>query len=150
LDLDEVPEPAPTESALPVAAFASTAGYEAPAGDWSDSSLVRVDDEIQTPTVSQSAITEEFHRPGIDVPQEFGAEPVLRDGPIAEEQARPQPGGPGASEPSLERLSPEIIDAIARRVVEHLSEKVVKEIAWEVVPQLAELMIKRQLEEKNS
>jgi hypothetical protein len=47
-------------------------------------------------------------------------------------------------------LSPEMIDAIARRAVEQLSEKVVQEIAWEVVPQLAELMIKRQLEEKNS
>jgi CheY-like chemotaxis protein len=48
------------------------------------------------------------------------------------------------------QLSPEIIDAIARRVVGQLSEKVVREIAWEVVPQLAELMIKRQLEEKES
>jgi hypothetical protein len=51
---------------------------------------------------------------------------------------------------TLEQLSPEAIDAIARRAVELLSEKVVEEIAWEVVPQLAELMIKRQLEEKNS
>jgi CheY-like chemotaxis protein len=48
------------------------------------------------------------------------------------------------------QLSPEIIDAIARRVVGQLSEQVVREIAWEVVPQLAELMIKRQLEEKES
>lgn len=47
-------------------------------------------------------------------------------------------------------LSPEMIDAIARRVVEQMSDKVVQEIAWEVVPQLAELMIKRQLEEKKS
>jgi hypothetical protein len=47
-------------------------------------------------------------------------------------------------------LSPAMIDAIAKRAVEQLSEKVVQEIAWEVVPQLAELMIKRQLEEKNS
>ena len=46
------------------------------------------------------------------------------------------------------QLSPEMIDAIARRVVEHMSDKVVQEIAWEVVPHLAELMIKRQLEEK--
>jgi hypothetical protein len=51
---------------------------------------------------------------------------------------------------SLQQLSPEAIDAIARRAVEMLSERVVQEIAWEVVPQLAELLIKRQLEEKNS
>ena len=47
------------------------------------------------------------------------------------------------------QLSPEVIDAIARRAVEQLSEKVVQQIAWEVVPQLAELMIKRKLEEKD-
>jgi CheY-like chemotaxis protein len=47
-------------------------------------------------------------------------------------------------------LSPEVIDAIARRVVERMSATVIQEIAWEVVPQLAELMIKRQLEEKKS
>ena len=44
-------------------------------------------------------------------------------------------------------LSPEQIDAIARRVVEMMSDKVVREIAWEVVPELAELLIKRKLEE---
>ncbi|HVF23261.1 MAG TPA: response regulator [Pyrinomonadaceae bacterium] len=44
-------------------------------------------------------------------------------------------------------LSPEIIDAIARRAVELMSDKVIREIAWEVVPDLAELLIKKQLEE---
>jgi hypothetical protein len=152
VDLDEVPEPSPIESAFPTAAFVRTAGYKAGDGAWSNSSLVRVDDEMPMPTASQSAITEEFQRPGVEASQESGVEPTLRDGPIAEEQAQsqPQPGGTGAYELSLERLSPEVIDAIARRAVEHLSEKVVQEIAWEVVPQLAELLIKRQLEEKNS
>ena len=51
---------------------------------------------------------------------------------------------------TLEQLSPEVIDAIARRAVAHLSERAVQEIAWEVVPQLAELLIKRKLEEKES
>jgi CheY-like chemotaxis protein len=50
----------------------------------------------------------------------------------------------------LDQLSPELIDAIARRAVERLSERVIQEIAWEVVPQLAELMITRQLEEGKS
>ena len=49
-----------------------------------------------------------------------------------------------------EKLSQELIDAIARRVVEMMSDSVVREIAWEVVPELAELIIKRQLEEKTS
>jgi hypothetical protein len=46
-------------------------------------------------------------------------------------------------------LSPEAIDAIARRAVELMSEKVVREIAWEVVPELAELLIKKKLDEQN-
>jgi CheY-like chemotaxis protein len=53
-----------------------------------------------------------------------------------------------AGEPDL-ALSPEAIDAIARRAVEHLSEKIIREIAWEVVPELSELLIKKKLEEQN-
>ena len=55
-----------------------------------------------------------------------------------------------ASGLTADSLSPELIDAIARRAVELLSEKVVQDIAWEVVPELAELLIKRRLEEKES
>jgi CheY-like chemotaxis protein len=46
-------------------------------------------------------------------------------------------------------LSPETIDAIARRAVELMSDKVVREIAWEVVPELAELLIKQKLDEQS-
>jgi CheY-like chemotaxis protein len=49
---------------------------------------------------------------------------------------------------TLEQLSPEVIEVIARRAVEQLSARVVEQIAWEVVPQLAELLIKRRLEEE--
>lgn len=45
-------------------------------------------------------------------------------------------------------LSPDAVDAIARRVVEQMSDKAVREIAWEVVPELAELMIKKKLDEQ--
>ena len=57
---------------------------------------------------------------------------------------------PATAPPSAGDLSPEQIDAIARRAVEMLSEKVVQQVVWEVVPQLAELMIKRKLEEKET
>ena len=60
--------------------------------------------------------------------------------PVAPVAAVPAPVTPG-------ELSPEIIDAIARRAVELMSDKVIREIAWEVVPDLAELLIKKQLEE---
>jgi CheY-like chemotaxis protein len=52
-----------------------------------------------------------------------------------------------AASVAVGELSPEMIDAIARRAVELMSDKVIREIAWEVVPDLAELLIKKQLEE---
>ncbi|MCS6873469.1 MAG: response regulator [Pyrinomonadaceae bacterium] len=45
-------------------------------------------------------------------------------------------------------LPPEVIDAIAQKIVEKFVEKTIKEIAWEVVPQQAELIIKKMVEEK--
>ena len=47
-----------------------------------------------------------------------------------------------------DQLSPEMIDAVARRVVELMSDKVVREIAWEVIPDLAELLIRQKLDEQ--
>jgi CheY-like chemotaxis protein len=61
-------------------------------------------------------------------------------------QVAPPPQG----QITLSQLSPEVIDAIARRAVEQISERVVEEIAWEVVPQLAELLIKRHLEREKA
>src|SRR5258708_36041729 len=90
----------------------------------------------------------------------LAAEPTHEEQHVAELQeweiiseAVPQavPVSPTANQESVDStlaLSPEIIDAIARRAVEHLSEKVVREIAWEVVPELAELLIKKKLEEQ--
>ncbi|MCA1619202.1 MAG: response regulator [Acidobacteria bacterium] len=49
--------------------------------------------------------------------------------------------------PRANQLSPEQLDAIARRVVELMSDKIVREIAWEVVPELAELVIRQRLDE---
>jgi CheY-like chemotaxis protein len=65
-----------------------------------------------------------------------------------------EPAVDGMSSPrvgliTLDQLSPEVIDAIARRAVEQLSEKVIEQIAWEVVPELAERLIKRRLDEEN-
>jgi len=149
IDLDEVPEASPIESAFPTAAFVRQAEYKARARDWNNLSQVKVDYEDPAPTPEQLETTQEFQRPVTEASQP-ARETTLRDGGIAEEQTQPQPGETGDYKVSLEKLSPEVIDAIARRAVEHLSEKVVQEIAWEVVPQLAELLIKRQLEEKNS
>jgi CheY-like chemotaxis protein len=64
--------------------------------------------------------------------------------PVVESTAAP------TGQITLDQLSPEVIDAIARRAVELLSSKVVEQVAWEVVPQLAELLIKRKLEEEKA
>lgn len=92
--------------------------------------------------VDQFSKTQEFERD----PVEAVLEPVSSPSFPSAAPASTSPSGMI----TLDQLSPEVIDAIARRAVEQLSEKVVQEIAWEVVPQLAELLIKRQLEEKSS
>ena len=79
------------------------------------------------------------------VPPELTPDPV----PVFGETEFPTADTPHvATSISGDQLSPEMIDAIARRCVELMSDKVIREIAWEVVPDLAELLIKRQLEEK--
>jgi CheY-like chemotaxis protein len=67
---------------------------------------------------------------------------------VAQPESEAEESGPAAnaSPANLSDLSPEAVDAIARRVVARLSDKVVREIAWEVVPELAELLIKQKLE----
>lgn len=70
--------------------------------------------------------------------------------PLAQGAQAPQESAQGAGQITLAQLSPEAIDAIARRAVELLSSKVVEQVAWEVVPQLAELLIKRKLEEEKT
>src|SRR5256885_38726 len=74
--------------------------------------------------------------------------------PVVKPEPEPQPrsteSGLSVASITPDQLSPEMIDAIARRAVEMMSDKVIREIAWEVVPDLAELLIKRQLEEKQA
>jgi CheY-like chemotaxis protein len=146
IDLDEVPEESPVEASFSGTAFASRDRYKSPATDWKIegggfskpkpgvSTVVEAQvsvTEAPVVTADQMATTQEFMRPGID-------------------QAPAPSAAQSSAEVSSQSLSSEMIDAIARRAVELLSEKVVQEIAWEVVPPLAELLIKRQLEEKNS
>jgi CheY-like chemotaxis protein len=157
IDLDDVPDGPPVESAFPTADFVKQAQYKARAASWTNLSEAKVEEEGPTATSDQLANTQEFERPGIDDDREPAFEAMAPDGPVVAE-----PTHPGETQSvshtsvvdhasmEIEKLSPELIDAIARRAVAQLSEKIVQEIAWEVVPQLAELLIKRQLEEKNS
>lgn len=92
--------------------------------------------------VAAHPLVQEFHEPELLTDFE-----VLQPAPVTAAATAVAASAPGLI--TLEQLSPEAVDAIARRAVELLSEKVVQEIAWEVVPQLAELLIKRKLEESN-
>lgn len=135
LDLDEPAEPSP-----------AVAAYSAPSFMRRRRESNSLHSVAVTPTVDPMARTQQFPRPSEPTAEPA---PAAQSEPVGEKaQARMSEivGTAGISN----ELSPEMIDAIARRAVEQLSEKVVQEIAWEVVPQLAELMIKRQLEEKNS
>ena len=72
---------------------------------------------------------------------------IVTHAPMAEAMSASEVRDQEPTEPNL-GLSPEVMDAIVRRVVEQMSEKVVREIAWEVVPELAELLIKKKLDEQ--
>ncbi|MEP6742408.1 MAG: response regulator [bacterium] len=143
LDLDEPAEPSP-----------AMAAYSAPSFMRRKRDLDSVSATRLTATVDQLARTQEFPRI-TEQPAKHEEAPVehaVADQPspaVAQTGKLVSDSGAATANASGE-LSPEMIDAIARRAVEQLSEKVVQEIAWEVVPQLAELMIKRQLEDKNS
>lgn len=167
IDLNDIQAASPVESSFPATAFLHHESYSAagkslaPANggfgagelsastnNWSEERGGSTD-TVATP--DQLATTQEFAKPVDGAVIEPAREATFLDPRMVPEQAQEgESGAIGVRGESLERLSPEMIDAIARRAVEHLSEKVVQEIAWEVVPQLAELLIKRQLEEKNS
>ncbi|HEV7889795.1 MAG TPA: response regulator [Pyrinomonadaceae bacterium] len=89
-----------------------------------------------------------------DVPTPAVVEGEFNDGSVEGDQPKPPAvveGHTRVEEPvRADQLSPEMIDAVARRVVEMMSDKVVREIAWEVVPDLAELLIRQKLEEDKS
>jgi CheY-like chemotaxis protein len=46
-------------------------------------------------------------------------------------------------------ISPEVIDAIAARVVEKLSDKVIEKIAWEIVPDRFDLIVRKTMQNKD-
>ncbi len=130
LDLDEEPAE-PAYAATPVRAFVEPQVKEAVAAAGAYEST------YQPEVHSSFADTQEV--PYASAVVEPEPEPII---------AESEPVVATAPSISPNQLSPEMIDAIARRVVEMMSDKVVREIAWEVVPDMAELLIKQQLEEK--
>ena len=151
IDLDSVPEAPPVDR------------YPAYVGKADFRSTVR-DLRTSFPTREATATVAPPKERVVSEPSDWSVEQFGNTQDFQRELVEPAPepiplssvasAKPTSTSPSgmitLDQLSPEVIDAIARRAVEQLSEKAVQEIAWEVVPQLAELLIKRQLEEKSS
>ena len=139
LELDDEPGevPAPAYAAMPVRTFVEPEVKEA----------------VATAQGYESTYQPEVHRAFADT-QELPFASEAQDVAVVEPEpvfAEPEPAAAAvapSSSFSSDHLTPEMIDAIARRVVEMMSDKVVREIAWEVVPDLAELLIKEQLEKQ--
>ena len=113
--------------------------------------------EVTAPSYSEAdeiAYEDQVHEIATEPESAYEAEPAQtyheESQPVVVEAAPLVPNAAPSSFASPGELSPEMIDAVARRVVEMMSDKVVREIAWDVVPDLAELLIKRQLEDKES
>jgi len=119
---------------------------------------VVLDLEDETPAAPQSSSAHPYEMAVMEAPVAVAAEPKMAVPEPVVAEAEPEvvaeamPSAAGwwsrQSQMSSDQLSPELIDAIARRVVEHLSDRVVREIAWEVVPELSEILIKKKLEEQ--
>ena len=155
-----------TEEARPSAAGVSDIGYEseaaqaAPQADADEQTgefAPAAEEAAQAPAYQPAAeaapradfYTHEQTAPTERLPEGFQfAAPAA---PAAEDESRAAASSSApAGQITLEQLSPEAIEAIARRAAEMLSERVVEQIAWEVVPDLAERLIKRRLEEEKS
>lgn len=139
----------PAKNADPMAVTQEFQHDLGPAGDvWESPAATFSEVQVTEAPVAESDASAVATMPGFEASATLDAPSATMDAPSA--IVDDSPAAVGTLEVSPEQLSPEMIDAIAKRVVEHMSTSVVQEIAWEVVPQLAELLIKRQLEEKNS
>jgi len=147
-----------SEAAVAAPAYASAPAYE-PARSYDNASAYEATPAYEPAPAYAPAPARAFVEPQVtEAPQPYQSE--IHDSfadtqEVAYAVVEPEPGSRSVSSAvksasasmAVGELSPEMIDAIARRAVEMMSDKVIREIAWEVVPDLAELLIKKQLEE---
>jgi CheY-like chemotaxis protein len=105
-------------------------------------------EEPETPETAAVSTAPEHSYQESAAQTEFATEgaPIINEAAPSEQSQNLEQGATASA--AATQLSPELIDAIAQRVVEKLSEKAVKDVAWEVVPQMADLIIKKMAEEK--
>ena len=130
----------PARSYEPASAYEATPVYEAAPLYESAPARAFVEPQVTEAPAYQPEIHDSFaDTQEVTLAAEPEPEPKAESVPAAVQSA--------SASLAVGELSPEMIDAIARRAVELMSDKVIREIAWEVVPDLAELLIKKQLEE---
>jgi hypothetical protein len=157
LDLDDAAvDDAPAYAAAsayeaPMRAFVEPQVTEAPSATFESAYQPAVHSSFADTQDVAYAVREVEPPEAAAVPSELTPDPVPVFGetefPITDKS---EPAHSTSTSMRVDQLSPEMIDAIARRAVELMSDKVIREIAWEVVPDLAELLIKRQLEERQA
>jgi CheY-like chemotaxis protein len=158
LELDDVlsePEVTPAYNAAPAYDATPAASYE-PSAVYEPATAYEPAPAYEARTFVEPQVTEapeyqpEIHDSFADTQDVSYA--IAEPEPEVQSDPPPVQAAPASVESAVRSvapgdLSPEMIDAIARRAVELMSDKVIREIAWEVVPDLAELLIKKQLEE---
>jgi CheY-like chemotaxis protein len=158
LELDDVlsePEVTPAYNAAPAYDATPAASYE-PSAVYEPATAYEPAPAYEARTFVEPQVTEapeyqpEIHDSFADTQDVSYA--IAEPEPEVQSDPAPVQAAPASVESAVRSvapgdLSPEMIDAIARRAVELMSDKVIREIAWEVVPDLAELLIKKQLEE---
>jgi CheY-like chemotaxis protein len=103
----------------------------------------------QTEETAQAAPPESETTETVSLPEQSISEQSAVSEPTAQTESTITAGQSPVSEiTAASQLTPEMIDAIAQKVVEKLSDRAVKDVAWEVVPQMADLIIKKMAEEK--
>ena len=119
-------------------------------GSTSDTSEIKSPLQEEIPLPEIASILEADGDDLLELPPlEFDSEEFHRSEPAEEDKPESAEIHVGEqTDESQIAISPDLIEAIANRVVEKLSEKAVKEVAWEVVPQMTELIVKKMAEEK--
>jgi CheY-like chemotaxis protein len=133
------------------ATFTEPSIEEAPAAESAEPELaIDVETEAEPVAAPVSVGSAEAQ----DAPQAAGAAGLTEAAYAGVAESRTEISEPPTHEPEASadasQFSPELVDAVARRVVELMSDRAVREIAWEVVPDLAERLIRERIEKENT
>lgn len=150
--IEELPQPESSEEAKTQetdASLQTTEHSEETSPDESASDLQNqeFEEKVLTENADETYQKDDFETVSAEPEEDYRGENEIVVGNLVEPE-KEEIGENYRVSGGAEQFSPELIDAVARRVVEMLSDKVVREIAWEVVPQHADLVIKKAVEEK--